>query len=123
VSITVHRLYYGPVGKNGWLLKSSQDVKDGKIISNDQILEIYTKNTRGGIVDDSELLHTSNGPVIRVTRSKPLQEHDMRTMENCNITLLVKLSDVSKLLLPLLDNELVFPLKEIRLKVELDKEG
>ena len=117
--IPVHRLYYGPVGKNGWLLKSSPDVKDGKVISNDQILEIYTKETRGGgVVDDSELLHTPNGPVIRVTRSKPLQEHDMRTMESCNITMLVKLSDVSKLLLPLLDEGLAFPLKTIKLKVE-----
>lgn len=124
MSIIVHRLYYGPVEKNGWLLKSSQDVKDGKILSNDQIVNIYTNESKSTkIVDDSELLHTTNGPVIRVTRNKPLQGHDMRTMENCNITLLVKLSDLSKLLVPLLDIEPTFPLKEIRLKVEIDKEG
>jgi hypothetical protein len=47
-----------------------------------------------------------------------LQGHDKRTSQSCNITLLVKLSDISKILLPLLDQETVFPLTEIRLKVE-----
>ena len=119
MSITVHRLYYGPVGENGWLLKSSEEVKYGKVISTDQILDIYTKQSNKQ-VDDSELLYTVEGPVIRVTRVKPLQGHDNRTMESCNTTLLVKLSDISNLLTPLLDEPVVLPLKPITLKVSRD---
>ena len=117
-SITVHRLYYGPVNKSGWLLKSSNAVSTGQVLSSDQILEIYTKESGcRHQVDDSELLYTPDGPVIRVTRMKPLQGHDNRTMESCNTTLLVKLSDLSELLLPLLDEEISFPIKAIKLTV------
>ena len=117
MSITVHRLYYGPVGENGWLLKSSDEVKNGRVISSDQILDIYTKQSNKQ-VDDSELLYTSEGPVIRVTRVKPLQGHDNRTMESCNITMLVKLSDISNLLIPLLDEPVNLPLTALTLKVQ-----
>ena len=118
MSITVHKLYYGPVEENGWLLKSTSEVQSGSLVSSDQILEIYTKEGKGNKqIDDSELLHTSNGPVIRVTRIEPLQGHDSRTMENCNKTLFIRLSDIASLLLPFLDQEMTFPLQEIKLKV------
>lgn len=120
-SITIHRLYYGPVGENGWLLKSSRQVQNGKILSSDQILDIYTKEPKSAqTVDDSELLYTANGPVIRVSRVKPLQGHDKRTMDGCNNTLLVPLSEISNLLLPLLDQPLDFPIQEITLNVVQD---
>lgn len=118
MSITVHKLYYGPVEKNGVLLKTSPELKRGNVLTEDQQSEIYTKTGQyNQIIDDSELLYTTNGPVIRVTRIKPLQGHDNRTSQSCNITLLVKLSDISKLLHPLLDEEIVFPLQESTLKV------
>jgi hypothetical protein len=122
MSIKVHKLYYGPVEDKGILLKTSPDLRSGKVLSDDAITDIYTKaGTYNGEIQDSELIYTSNGPVIRVSRIKPLQGHDKRTSQSCNITLLVQLKDISSLLVPLLDEETTFPLKEIRLKVE--KEG
>ena len=119
MSITVHRLYYGPVDENGILLKTSPELRKGKVLNDDAITDIYTRKGRyNETINDSELIYTANGPVIRVTRIEPLQGHDNRTSQSCNRTLLVKLSDISSLLLPLLDQELTFPLKEIRLKVE-----
>jgi hypothetical protein len=122
MSITVHRLYYGPIEENGLLLKTSPELRAGKILNDDTISDIYTKKGKyNQTTEDSELIHTAHGPVIRVTRIKPLQGHDNRTTQSCNVTLLVQLGDISKLLIPLLDQELTFPLQEIKLKVE--KEG
>lgn len=121
MSITVHRLYYGPVDDKGILLKTSPQLKEGQVLSGDAIVNIYQMGApHNQTQDSSELLYTSNGPVIRVTRLKPLQDHDKRTSQNCNITLLVKLSDVSKLLVPLLDKQIDFPIKELCLKVTED---
>ncbi len=119
MSITVHRLYYGPIAENGIQLKTSPELRTGKIISDDAITDIYTMTgKRNQTVENSELIPSVNGPVIRVTRITPVQGHDNRTAQNCNTTLLVKLSDISRLLLPLLDLELDFPLQEIMLQVK-----
>ena len=118
MSITVHRLYYGPIEDNGIQLKTSPELRCGKVIDDDTITDIYTlKAARNESADSSELLYTQNGPVIRLTRVKPIQAQDKRTVQSCNTTLLVKLSDISNLLLPLLDLEPTFPLNEIQLKV------
>jgi hypothetical protein len=118
-TIKVHCLYYGPVEENGILLKTSPELRSGKILSDDAITDIYTmKGKYNETVDDSELLYTHDGPIIRVTRIAPLQGHDNRTSQSCNKTYFIKLSDISKLLIPLLDQEVTFPLKEIELKVE-----
>jgi hypothetical protein len=120
MSIPIHRIYYGPVEGNGILLKTSPEVKDGKVINDDMQTDIYTKKGKFNLaVDDSELLYTAHGPVIRVTRIKPLQSQDKRTTQSCNITLLVQLSDISKLLLPLLDLEPTFPLTTLTLETKL----
>ena len=117
--VKVHCLYYGPVGKSGIQLKTSPELRNGTVITEDMQTEIYTmKGKYNETIDSSELLYTPNGPVIRVTRIEPIQGHDMRTSQSCNKTYLIKLSDVSKLLVPLLDQEVTFPLKEIELKVE-----
>jgi hypothetical protein len=118
MNIDVHRLYYGPVGENGITLKTTPAIREGNIISEDLQSDIYTlKAPFNKTVDSSELLYTAQGPVIRVTRIKPIQSHDKRTTQSCNITLLVQLSEISQLLLPLLDEELTFPLETVKLKV------
>lgn len=118
-TIKVHRLYYGPVEEKGILLKTSPDLHDGKVLNDDAITDIYSmKGKFNETVEDSELLYTIDGPVIRVTRIEPLQGHDYRTSQSCNKTVLIKLADISKILVPLLDQEVTFPLKEIVLKVE-----
>ena len=122
--ITVHRLYYGPVGSNGIQLKTSSELRKGHVLNDDAITDIYTlPGKHNDVTDSSELIYTVNGPVIRVTRIEPLKSDDNRTVMSCNKTFLIQLSDVSRLLLPFLDNETTFPLKEIRLKVAVDDEG
>ena len=122
MSITVHALYYGPVGKNGLSLKTSPAVRSGSVISDDQQTDIYTMTGKDNeSVVSSELLYTPNGPVIRATIIKSLQGHDKRTSPSCNKTLMIQLSDISNLLLPLLYEETTFPIKEIKLTVK--KEG
>lgn len=121
MSITVHRLYYGPVEENGILLKTSPELRTGKIVSDDVITDIYTmKAKHNETTVDSELLYTSHGPVIRVTKILPLQANDNRTVQSCNKTVLLVLSDISKAIEPLLDEEPEFPLEEVRFKLVRD---
>jgi len=121
VSITVHRLYYGPVDDNGILLKTSSELRAGKIVSDDAVTDIYTlKAGHNETLVDSELLYTANGPVIRVTKITPLQDVDGRTVQSCNTTLLVKLSDLSNAIKPLLDDEVCFPLSAVTFKLVRD---
>jgi hypothetical protein len=121
MNITVHKLYYGPIGENGLTLKASPELRDGKVLNDDAITDIYTmQGKRNQTINSSELIYTPNGPVIRVTRIQPIQGHDKRTSQSCNKSLFIKLSDISNILLPLLDEELIFPLQETTLKVEVE---
>ena len=121
MEITIHRLYYGPVGDKGIMLKTTPALKDGQVLNDDSMTDIYTMKSKNGDTSvDSELLYTARGPVIRVTKITPLQSDDKRTVQSCNTTLLVQLSEISKLLIPLLDVEPEFPLQPFRLKIERD---
>lgn len=119
--ITVHRMYYGPVEENGILLKTTPQLRNGKVINTDVQTDIYTKQgRRNETVEDSELLYTADGPIIRVTKITPLKAEDNRTVQSCNLTLLVKLSDLSNAIKPLLEEPLTFPLKEVKFKLVRD---
>ena len=118
MSVKVHRLYYGPIENNGIQLKTSPELRAGKVVSDDVQAEIYTlKGRHNEVSEDSELLYTSNGPVVRVTKIMPLKSEDNRTVQSCNLTLLVKLSDLSNAITPLLDEQLKFPLETVTFKL------
>ena len=98
----VHSYYYGPVGNKGLDLQTTRNLTS--IVNEDVIRKLYTMDSNPKKrIEFSNLYQTLKGPVLGVTRIDPATSHDHR-QTLVNKTLFVRLEEVVRDLIPLLDD-------------------
>ena len=114
----VHSYYYGPSSNSGLDLQTTQGLTS--VVNEDLVRELYAKDGHPNrTIQFSKLYQTLSGPVLGATRISPAQSKDNRETI-VNRTLFLRLDDVSAELFRLLDEPAKFPLKPLKVTLQVD---